>query len=197
MKALLLSGGMDSFSLAYAMRPDIAMTIDYGQKPATAEINSSTILCKSLGIHHEIISTDISKLGSGDLSDRPAISIAPASDWWPYRNQMLITIAAMHLIGKGVNEIAIATVKSDSIHVDGQSTFINSIDKLMRLQEGSISITAPAIEKSTQQLVRDSKIPYPLLAWSHSCHTSNIACGICRGCIKHREVVEDLGYAKI
>ena len=35
--ALLLSGGMDSIALAYWKRPDIALTIDYGQAAADAE----------------------------------------------------------------------------------------------------------------------------------------------------------------
>lgn len=39
--ALLLSGGMDSVSIAWWLRPDVALTIDYGQKPAEAEIDAA------------------------------------------------------------------------------------------------------------------------------------------------------------
>lgn len=39
--AILLSGGMDSIALAYWKRPEIAITIDYGQKPAAAEVVAS------------------------------------------------------------------------------------------------------------------------------------------------------------
>jgi len=38
MKAILLSGGLDSIALAYWLRPQIAVTIDYGQRPARAVI---------------------------------------------------------------------------------------------------------------------------------------------------------------
>ncbi len=35
--AILLSGGMDSIALAYWKRPELAITINYGQKPFLAE----------------------------------------------------------------------------------------------------------------------------------------------------------------
>ncbi|SSU63407.1 7-cyano-7-deazaguanine synthase [Acinetobacter baumannii] len=68
-KCLLLSGGIDSFCLAFLQRPDIAITIDYGQSAAEAEIRSSEFVCKKLGIIHEIIKVDCSHLGMGDLSN--------------------------------------------------------------------------------------------------------------------------------
>lgn len=194
--AVLLSGGMDSSALTYEMRPEVAVTIDYGQRPAFAEITTSTRLTQRLGIRHEVIRVDFRELGSGDLSDKHAITAAPASDWWPYRNQALITLAAMKLIGLGIGELYIATVRSDSIHMDGTAEFIARMDDLMRMQEGNLQILAPAIELSTVELVRRSNIPFSLLAWSHSCHTDNIACGQCRGCVKHRTVADELGYAK-
>ena len=193
---LLLSGGMDSYALTYKERPDIAVTIDYGQKPASAEIHAARILTDRLSIPHVIISVDLGSLGSGDLAGTPAIENAPASDWWPYRNQALITLAAMRLIQSGVKRLLIATVGTDSIHRDGTTQFIRTISELLAMQEGAMVVEAPAIDMSTADLVKQSGIPYSLLAWAHSCHTGNIACGQCRGCVKHREVVAELGYTK-
>lgn len=193
---LLLSGGMDSFALTYQERPDIAVTIDYGQRPAAAEIRAARILTDRLGIQHETISVDLSSLGSGDLAGTPALENAPASDWWPYRNQVLVTLAAMRLIPNGVKRLLIATVGSDSIHRDGTKEFVRKISDLLAMQEGAMVVEAPAIDMSTADIVKQSGIPYPLLAWAHSCHTGNVACGQCRGCVKHREVVAELGYAE-
>lgn len=193
---LLLSGGMDSFALTYQERPDVAVTIDYGQKPAVAEIRAARILTDRLSIQHVTISVDLSALGSGDLNGTPAIENAPASDWWPYRNQALITLAAMRLIPNGVKRLLIATVRTDSVHRDGTKEFIRTISDLLAMQEGAMLVDAPAMEMSTANLVKQSGIPYTLLAWAHSCHTGNIACGQCRGCVKHREVVAELGYAE-
>lgn len=191
---ILLSGGMDSFALAFMSKPDIALTIDYGQRPAKAELNAAKLLTERLGIPHLSLTIDLSSLGSGDLSDTAAIHLAPASDWWPFRNQALITLAAMKLLPLNVNEIHIGTVKSDSFHADGSLAFIQAMNNLLHLQEGNIQLRAPAISLTTTELVKASHIPYSLLAWSHSCHKANVACGQCRGCVKHREVVEELGY---
>ncbi len=195
--ALLLSGGMDSYAVAYKEKPEVAITIDYGQKPYDGELRSAQILTDRLNIEHLVISVDLSVIGSGDLNGSPAINKAPASDWWPYRNQMLITLAAMRLIPLGVERLLIASVKTDSNMRDGTLDFINKISALLSMQEGAMIVEAPAIDMTTVELVNNSDIPFSLLAWSHSCHTSNIACGQCRGCIKHREVVKELGYAEI
>ena len=192
-RAILLSGGMDSYALAYLIKPEMAITIDYGQIPAKAEIQSSRILCDELSIKHHILTNDLSNLGSGDLFKKPPSDIAPASDWWPFRNQMLITLAGMYAIKYGIKELLIGCVNSDANHIDGTKDFINLIDKLINKQEGNLSVSAPAIEKSTEDLIRSSNIPFSTLAWSHSCHISNLSCGTCRGCIKHKNVTDALG----
>ena len=96
--ALLLSGGMDSIAIAYWHRPDIAMTIDYGHRPARGEIRASQAVAEVLGIEHHIITADLSALGSGDMASSAALNMAPVSEWWPFRNQMLVTLAAMKCI---------------------------------------------------------------------------------------------------
>lgn len=194
-KAVLLSGGMDSYALTYEMRPDIAITIDYGQRPAEAEVKASCLLADRLDIDHVIVRIDMRHLGSGDLSNNSPASIAPASDWWPFRNQMLLTVAAMKLTEADVGELMIATVLSDGFHRDGTPEFVNSVDALLSCQEGQMRVAAPAIGITTVELINRSKIPCSLLAWSHSCHTGNIACGRCRGCTKSRETLEELGLA--
>lgn len=191
--AILLSGGMDSISLAYWKRPEMAITIDYGQKPAKAEITAAKEVAKSLGMEHIILSVDCSSLGTGIMSDTPQLSIAPSPEWWPFRNQLLITLAAMKAIRLGVDVLLIGSVKTDGIHSDGTSSFYNKIDSLMHLQEGEIKVMAPAIELTTEELINLSGVPLNLLLWAHSCHVSNNPCGTCRGCIKYREVRSHLG----
>ncbi|RMS14104.1 hypothetical protein ALP72_200017 [Pseudomonas coronafaciens pv. coronafaciens] len=46
--ALLLSGGMDSLSVAWWKRPDLAITLNYGQLAANAEIAASRAICQHL-----------------------------------------------------------------------------------------------------------------------------------------------------
>lgn len=197
--ALLLSGGMDSIAIAYWKQPDFAFTIDYGQLAASREIDASKQICDEIGIKHHILNIDLKSLGSGDLLGVSADKHAPASDWWPYRNQILITLAAMYGIKLGVNEILIGSVKSDEYHIDGSKAFIDSMNHLLSLQEGHMKLSAPAIDMTTVELILTHNIPIELLGWAYSCHKGNHACRQCRGCYKYFNVWNELynkGYRR-
>ncbi|MCC3735865.1 7-cyano-7-deazaguanine synthase [Rouxiella badensis] len=189
---LILSGGMDSTCIAWWKKPEVAFTVDYGQKAADAEIQASEQICKLLNIEHHILRVDCSSLGSGDMAGKTSDKNAPETDWWPYRNQMLVTLVAMKAISLDVHKLLIGTVNSDSNHKDGTLEFILSMSKLLEFQEGNLELEAPAISMTTLELVNESKIPYDYLLWAHSCHTSNIPCGRCRGCNKYHKVIYDL-----
>lgn len=193
MKGLLLSGGMDSIAVAWWKRPDVALTIDYGQRPARAEIAASSAICHALGVRHEIVRVDCSHLGSGDMAGEPPLAVAPVSEWWPYRNQLLITLAAMAGIRIGLLELMIGTLASDGVHADGTREFVAGISNLLSLQEGGMILSAPAQHLTAVDLIRVSGVPRDVLAWAHSCHTGNVACGSCRGCVKHFQTYEALG----
>jgi len=191
--ALLLSGGMDSLSIAYWKRPDVAITIDYGQKAAEAEKQASAVICREIGIEHNIIYADCSSLGSGDMAHAEPDPSAPASDWWPYRNQLLISLAAMRAIKARVKVLYIGTVRSDEGHRDGTAHFVGLMDALVSYQEWGMRVEAPAIGMTTVELIRVSRIPPEMLAWAHSCHKSDLPCGACRGCNKYIETYEEVG----
>jgi 7-cyano-7-deazaguanine synthase len=191
---LLISGGMDSIAIAWWLRPQWAVTIDYGQKAAAAEKLAAAQVCKEIGIEHEVITVDCSTLGSGDMAHTEPDPRATTSDWWPYRNQLLITLACMRAIARDVQALYIGTVKSDGEnHRDGTPEFLSRIDSLMTYQEGGIRVIAPAIEHTTADLIRMTGVPPGLLAWAHSCHKCEIACGNCRGCNKYHATLIELG----
>ena len=181
---------MDSLSIAWWRLPQVAITIDYGQLPAQAEKSAAAAICAHLGIEHHLVEIDCRTLGSGDMAGARASEHAPASDWWPYRNQMLITFASMKAISLGVQKLLIGTVKSDSSHLDGTPEFVSAISKLVSLQEGGIVIEAPAIHLGTEELIAASGVPREFLAWAHSCHKANVPCGDCRGCNKYFGVLQ-------
>jgi 7-cyano-7-deazaguanine synthase len=192
-QAILLSGGIDSAALAFWKNPDYAIHINYGQKCAEAEHSASLAIAKEIGIPLTIIEIDCSSLGSGDLSRKSALAIAPVSEWWPYRNQLLLTFAAMKAISMGINELLFGAVQTDKRHVDGTAKFFQSLSTAIKIQEGNISISTPAIELTSEELVRCSGVTDSILGWSHSCHTSNVPCGQCNGCNKHIGIKYNLG----
>lgn len=192
-RAILLSGGMDSIALAYWKRPEIAITLDYGQRAAEAEIAAASRVASLLGIEHHILRVDCSSLGSGDLVGTEPIGDAPITEWWPYRNQMLVTLALMKAIQLSVCELMVGSVATDSQHLDGTAEFYEQLSRLVSMQEGGIKITAPAIHMTTVELIKESCISENILLYAHSCHTSNHPCGRCHGCAKYMYVKEQLG----
>jgi len=101
----------------------------------------------------------------------------------------------MRAVALGVNRLLIGSVASDGVHADGRLEFFEALDLLTAMQEGDIRVEAPAIRLSSVELIRRSEVPRSILCWAHSCHVASLACGVCRGCAKHREVAADLwGY---
>ncbi|MFH6987592.1 7-cyano-7-deazaguanine synthase [Flavobacterium collinsii] len=191
-KALLLSGGVDSICLAYDLKPDIAYTIDYGQTVAEREIYVSDFVCQKLGIQHTVIRVNCRNLGTGTLANSENLSISPSEEWWPFRNQLLITLASMQGIKDGISELYLASVKSDNFHKDGTEDFYKLSDKLVSFQEGKIRVLCPTLDFFSHELVNKFNVPLELLSIAHSCHISNIACGKCSGCIKQLKVRHEI-----
>ena len=191
MKALLLSGGLDSAGLAVWIRPDVCVTIDYGQRAAAGELAAARALCEQLDLPHRIIRADLAALGSGDMGQRPNSAVAAAPEFWPYRNQMLVTLTGMLLLPEGLTEIMIGAVADDR-HSDGKQPFLKTLDRLMRLQEGHVAVSAPATKITTPALLKIARFPRHLIGLTFSCHVHEFACGECGGCTKHRRVIEQV-----
>jgi 7-cyano-7-deazaguanine synthase len=191
---LLLSGGIDSMALAVWRRPTRCLTIDYGQRPARSEIAAAAQLCQVLGLRHEILQIPIGILGAGVLAGTEAVSSSPHPEFWPFRNQLLITVGAMAAVRDGLTTVLIGTVRSDRRHVDGSPRFIEAMTAILEQQEGSIALEAPAIGLTSLELVLASGISIDLLGWAHSCHAADLACGNCPGCAKHSDTMQALGW---
>lgn len=192
---LLISGGVDSAALAYQIDPDLAITLDYGQTPAEAEIQASREICRELEIPHEILQFDAPELGTGTMSEQGQIEAASTPEWWPFRNQLIITLAGSYAVKRGAEELIIGTVKDDREHADGTPGFLSLIDELISLQEGELQVSAPAKDLTSKELVSETGIGPELLGWTHSCHTSNNPCGTCRGCLKRQDIVDEIFHS--
>lgn len=196
MRLLLFSGGLDSTALAWMHRPDLCLTVDYGQRPAAGEIAAASSLAKEMGLRHETMRVDLRHLGSGSLAGGDASGLARAPEWWPYRNQLLITLAGMRYVSEGLTEIWVGAVSTD-VHADGRIPFFRAVDRLMSLQEGAVRVAAPAAKMSPKRLVEASGVPTRLLGATFSCHVMEYACGQCRGCEKHRATLRRLRGAGV
>lgn len=193
---LLLSGGIDSAAIAAWFLPSVCLTVNYGQRAAQAEITSSAQICKELGLAHLVKEVPIGQLGSGDMADGKASTYSENSEFWPFRNQFLITVGAMAAMQHNCDRILIGTVSTDKRHKDGTEQFLCAMNELLFLQEGKLSLLAPAAQLTSIELIHESKISLGILSWCHSCHIGSYACGRCRGCVKHSEVMEVIGLIR-
>jgi 7-cyano-7-deazaguanine synthase len=176
---------MDSAAIVYWTKPDLALTVDYGQLAAEGEVRAAKAICAETSTPHEVITANTRHLGGGTMAGTGVLSEA-APEWWPFRNQLLLTLAAMRM-GAASGEILIGTVASDKVHSDGRAEFLRSFNGLLAAQEANITVIAPAIELSSVELIEKSLVPEGVLGWTLSCHTGPVGCGECRGCVKHVE----------
>jgi 7-cyano-7-deazaguanine synthase len=184
-KALLLSGGIESSCLAFWKRPQLCITVDYGQACAEMEIETSASIARKLKLKHAVVHAPVQqKFGLSRVDEK-----SNKPEFWPFRNQFIGTVAAMHLYGSKAKEIWFGTVRTDSRFSDGSKMFFRRLDSLTVHQEGGIAIRAPAISLSTEQLIEKSKTPWSILGATFSCHRGNTACGDCPGCEKQRSVL--------
>lgn len=191
--AILLSGGIDSSALTALVKPDYAFVVNYGQICAKSEVRAASKVAKELSIPIKVIEANCGRLGSGELAGKGKIDIAPSPEWWPFRNQLLITLAAQVAVRMHIQSLLLGAVASDAFHADGTEEFFSVLDQLMALQEGNIRISVPAATMTSPELVRVSKISFEILGWTHSCHTNNLPCGLCRGCQKQLQVFKEIG----
>lgn len=199
-RALLFSGGIDSTALAHALRPERLVFIDYGQLAAAGERRAARSIAGDLQLALREIAVDLRSLGSGSMArgaaaagdhvDKRLAKDGPnvPPEHWPYRNQALVTIAAMALASENVEAILIGTVAGDDAHDDGTPAFREALGTLLSLQSGP-DLQAPIAERSIEEWLRAHPVPEDVMRWSFSCHVSEWACGACRGCAKHDRVM--------
>ncbi len=156
----------------------MAITVDYGQPPALAEQQAAKAIAELIPMKHEVVTLSPYVRAGETRSHREAMSV-----WWPFRNQLLLTLAAIRTAERGISEIYIGLVKGD-IYKDCTHQFIEAMNRVFALQERRVKIIAPARNMTTIELLKRSKIPYAYLGITISCHVSDIPCGQCAGCLK-------------
>ena len=181
------------------LRPALAITIDYGQRGAAGEVDAARAVSQVLAIPHEVVVARAPAIGMGDMFDDTAHTEAPSVEWWPFRNQLLVTLAAARVIASGATDrigvIAVGSVAPDGQrHVDGTAEFYMQLDRLLAIQEFHLRVVVPGIRFDSVGLVRASGVPRDVLAWAHSCYRSGIGCGQCGGCRKLLTVFRELGW---
>ena len=173
MTTVLLSGGVASAAVAAWRRPERCLFVDYGQEPATSARSASLAIASYLGLRWAELALDATVLHR----DRGA------SERWPYRNQLLVTLAAAWAQPREERLLLVGSVREDDdFRPDASHLFFRRLDQLLRVQPGALRLSVPALGMSLAELVGVSGIGPELLDITYTCEVGTIPCGRCRGC---------------
>lgn len=203
---IIVSGGMDSITLLYDKKEEIALavTFDYGSNHNKREAEFARLHCAKLGIEHLII--PLAFIGqyfkSSLLEGAEAI---PEGDYdsdnmkstvVPFRNGIMLSIAAGLAESRGLNQVLIANHFGDhAIYPDCRKAFIDAMGTA--LTEGTyngVKISAPYTEITKTDIAIIGKrlgIDYSL---TYSCYKGGEKhCGKCGTCRERIEALREAG----
>ncbi len=201
MKAVcLLSGGMDSSTLAYVARDRgyeiLALHLNYGQRTEARELASARAVAERLGALEFLpVSIEYLRLfGQSSLTD-PSIAVetydpsAPElpNTYVPFRNGNLLAIATSYAESRGADAIFIGVQALDySGYPDCRPQFIAAFQRVIDLGTAdttAIRLESPFVGLTKTDILRiglDLGVPYDL-TWS--CYQAgDEACGVCGSC---------------
>ena len=203
---IVLSGGMDSVTLLYEYRKDIALAVsfDYGSKHNARELPFARLHCKRLGIEHLVI--PLSFIGqyfhSALLVSGGAIPTGRydeenmSSTVVPFRNGIMLSIAAGLAESRGLRRVYIANHFGDhAIYPDCRSSFIRPMHEAIYEGTGNhVAIAAPYTNLTKAEIAAHGKSLGIDYAETWSCYEGDsLQCGTCGTCIERREAMQEAG----
>lgn len=196
----LLSGGMDSTTLAY-LAADMGYKIlglhfNYGQRTEAKERACATTIASLLNAE-EFLEVDLSylrKIGQSSLTDHhlPVDSFSEDREgipntYVPFRNANLLAIATSYAEARGADAIFIGVQSQDySGYPDCRPDFIEAFQRAIDAgtrDETSIRLLTPFINMTKKEILNEGLrlgVPYEH-TWSCYSNQEN-ACGICGAC---------------
>jgi len=212
MKAVcLLSGGMDSSTLAYLAKSEgydiYALHLNYGQRTEEKERACAKKIAELLGAQ-DFVEVDVgyfSLFGASSLTD-PAIAVEgfdPArahipNTYVPFRNANLLAIATSYAESKNADAIFIGVQSLDySGYPDCRPQFIDAFQKVIDLgtkDTTHIALNTPFITMTKTEILRLGLalgVPYN---YTWSCYRNkDKACGTCGSCHFRKEAFAHAG----
>ncbi len=213
---ILVSGGMDSLVTAAIAAKECGklfmLHISYGQRTAEKELKSFLKIVEHYRPQRHLhVEMDFFKqIGSSSLTDfNIEIPLTDRTDkkkdkqqlpstYVPFRNGMMLSVAAAWAEAIAANRIYIGVVEEDSSgYPDCRNSFIKQMERAIQLGTGeddNINIVTPLIRKSKKEIVLTGyKIKAPL-QYSWSCYLNNDkACGRCDSCRLRLQAFEQAG----
>lgn len=199
---IIVSGGMDSITLLYDKKEEIALavTFDYVSNHNAKEIAWAKVHCERLKIKHIVIKLDFMHkyFTSSLLEGADAIPEGHYADEnmkstvVPFRNGIMLSIAAGIAESNGLKKVLIANHGGDhTIYPDCRPAFIKAMNEAT--ENGTyvnVSICAPYTNITKADIARIGKRLGIDYSETWSCYKGGEKhCGKCGTCIERKEAL--------
>ena len=203
---MVLSGGMDSVTMLYEYRNEIALAVNfhYGSNHNERELKCAREHCSTLDI--ELLEINLDFMGEyfhSSLLDGPEAVPTGAysednmrSTVVPFRNGIMLSVAAGIAESNGLTKVLIASHAGDhSIYPDCRPGFIDAMAKA--IQEGTyedVHLEAPYSHLTKTEIARKGKELGIDYSKTYSCYKGlENHCGTCGTCVERRQALSEAG----
>lgn len=205
---IVVSGGMDSVTLLYDFKDEIALGIsfDYGSNHNHNELPLAALHCKRLGIPHIVVPLGFmhqhfksSLLESGaSIPDGSYDEENMRSTVVPFRNGVMLAVAAGIAESNGLDRVLIANHGGDhTIYPDCRPEFIAAMDAAVAAGTfANVHVVAPYTNISKADIARRGAALGIDYAETWSCYKGgDVHCGTCGTCVERKEALREAGIA--
>ena len=203
---IIVSGGMDSITLLYDHKDEIALGIsfDYGSNHNAREIPYAKMHCERLGIRHITINLDFMHqyFKSSLLEGADAIPEGHYADdnmkstVVPFRNGIMLSIAIGIAESNNLDQVFIANHGGDhTIYPDCRPEFINAIDGAATAGTyNNVRVVAPYTNITKCEIASIGKRLGIDYTETWSCYKGGEKhCGKCGTCVERKEALAAAG----
>lgn len=203
---IILSGGMDSVTLLYNCRKNIALAVsfDYGSNHNAREIECAKYHCDRLGIEHIVVPLAFipQYFKSSLLSGADAVPNGHYADEnmkstvVPFRNGIMLSIACGIAESRDLSAVLIANHFGDhSIYPDCRESFIDAMNRAMMCGTYNvIRVVAPYTNLTKSEIAGIGKRLGLDYSHTYSCYKGGEHhCGVCGTCVERKEAMRLAG----
>lgn len=211
---VLLSGGLDSLVAANLAAREhhlrLAITCDYGQRAATAELAAAARQAARLNIPHRQINLRwLGQLASSALTNPHIPLPAPKPDtlddtdqaadtarqvWVPNRNAVLLMVAAAYAETLSCDVVVAGFNREEAVTFsDNSPEFVAAVNRLLQHStQARPTVVCPTLHMTKTEMVqaaRQSGIPLDCI---HSCYEAGPRhCWQCESCLRLRRALTE------
>ncbi len=213
---VLLSGGLDSLiaahlaAHAYDLR--LAITCDYGQRAAAAEIEAAATQAARLNIPQQVV--NLAWLGqispaalttpdaqmphpqAAELNDQAVTAETAQQVWVPNRNAVLVMVAAAYAEALQAEAIVAGFNAEEALTFpDNSAEFVAAAGKLLEYSAANHpTVVSPTLEMTKTEMVQLASERGIRLDALHSCYEAGPRhCWQCESCLRLRRALTEAG----